>query len=314
MLAADLGATRTSRDPKRHSSHGALSDDLDCRVRPSPAIGTCDHGCASAQEPFSQIDIAAQQLAGKLSSSSYRDRMEQAPPARAVNVCKDPEPMHRLFYSPGACSLAAHIVLEEIGLPYQVELVSASGPREGEMTASAQWKAINPKGRVPALSDVPGRIGGRAGLLTEVPAILFYLARLHPSAGLLPREAAGEARCLEWMNYLSSSVHATAYGQIWRPLRFVNDEDDAPAVTAKGEQSVREQYEYIERLVGDGRDWAVPGSYSIVDPYLFVFFRWGRRIGIDMSTLCPAWTRLAARVVERPAVQRAMEQEGIDIG
>jgi glutathione S-transferase len=221
--------------------------------------------------------------------------------------------MHRLYYSPGACSLAAHIALEEIGLPYQVELVSASGPREGEMTSTAEWKAINPKGRVPALSDVPGRIGGRANLLTEVPAILFYLARLHPFAGLLPTEPAGEARCLEWMNYLSSSVHATAYGQIWRPLRFVNDEKAAAAVRNKGEACVREQYEYIENLVADGRDWSVPGSYSLVDPYLLVFFRWGRRIGIDMASLYPAWTRLITRVAARPAVRRVMEQEGIDM-
>lgn len=222
--------------------------------------------------------------------------------------------MHRLFYSPGACSLAAHIVLEEIGSPYEIELVSASGSRQGEMTATPEWKAINPKGRVPALSGVAGRIGGQENLLTEVPAILFYLARRHPSASLLPADATGEARCLEWMNYLSSSVHATAYGQIWRPLRFVNDEIDTPTVIARGEQAVREQYTYIERLLADGRGWALPGSYSIVDPYLFVFFRWGQRIGIDMVSLYPSWTALALRVAERPAVRRAMQQEGIDIG
>jgi glutathione S-transferase len=219
--------------------------------------------------------------------------------------------MYRLLYSPGACSLATHIVLEEIGLLYQLELVSASGPREGEMTSTAAWKAVNPKGRVPALSNVPGRIGGQHDVLTEAPAILFYLARRYPSAGLLPAEPAGEARCLEWLNYLSSSVHATAYGQIWRPLRFVNDEMDARAVTTKGEQCVREQYAYIEALIADGRHWAVPSGYSIVEPYLFVFFRWGRRIGIDMASLCPAWTQLTARVLARPAVRRAMEQERI---
>jgi len=222
--------------------------------------------------------------------------------------------MYRLFYSPGACSLAPHILLEEIGLPYQLELVSASGDREGEMTSTTEWKSINPKGRVPALSGVPGRIGGRTNLLTEVSAILFHLARLHPSAGLLPSGPAEEARCLEWMSYLCSSVHATAYSQIWRPLRFVEDESAAPTVIAKGEQAVREQYAYIEGLLADGRDWAVPGSYSIVDPYLLVFFRWGKRIGIDMASHYPSWTHLAARTAARPAVQRAMEQEGIDMG
>src|SRR5262249_5817810 len=155
------------------------------------------------------------------------------------------------FYSPGTCSLATHIVLEEIGLPYEVELVSATGHGEGEMTSTTRWKAVNPKARVPALSNVPGRIGGRANLLTEAPAIRFYLARLHPSAGLLPTESDGEARCLEWMNFLSCSVHATAFSQMWRPLRFVKDEKDTPAVRTKGEQCVREQYAYIEMLVAD---------------------------------------------------------------
>ncbi|MBV8650182.1 MAG: glutathione S-transferase N-terminal domain-containing protein, partial [Alphaproteobacteria bacterium] len=111
--------------------------------------------------------------------------------------------MYRLYYSPGACSMAAHIVLEEIGEPYETELISSSGAREGKMTQTAAWKAVNPKGRVPALSGVPGRIGGADNLLTELHAILFYLARTHPAAKLLPEDPAGEARCIEWMNWLA---------------------------------------------------------------------------------------------------------------
>jgi glutathione S-transferase len=221
--------------------------------------------------------------------------------------------MHRLYYSPGSCSLAAHIVLEEIGQPYEVELVSASGRLEGEMTATSEWRAINPKARVPVLSGVPGRVGGGADMLTEVTAILFYLARSNPGAGLLPSEPADEARCLEWMNYLSSSVHATAYAQIWRPLRFVSDEKDFAPLRARGEQDVRDQYSYIETLLGDGRDWAVLGGYSIVDPYLLVFYRWGTRIGLNMRDLYHAWTKLAERLVERPAVQRVFRQERISL-
>ena len=80
---------------------------------------------------------------------------------------------YRLFYSPGACSLAPHIVLEEIGLPFELELISSRGEREGAMTATAEWRAMNPKGRIPALSGVPGSMGGAASLLTEVTAIWF---------------------------------------------------------------------------------------------------------------------------------------------
>src|SRR6516164_5705195 len=208
--------------------------------------------------------------------------------------------VHRLYYSPGACSLAAHIVLEEIGKPYALDLVSSSGPREGKMTATAAWRAVNPKGRVPALSGVAGRIGGADDLLTELHAILVYLARTNPEARLLPTDPAAEARCIEWMNWLASNVHAMSYGQIWRTQRFVADETMFGAVKATGEKTVREQYAYIEHLLADGRDWAVPSGYSVVDPYLLVFYHWGQRIGLEMRRLYPAWTRLAERIVARP--------------
>jgi glutathione S-transferase len=221
--------------------------------------------------------------------------------------------MYRLYYSPGACSMAAHIVLEEIGEPYELELVSSSGAREGKMTATPAWRAVNPKGRVPALNFVPGRIGGADDLLTELHAILVYLARTHPEARLLPVDAAGEARAIEWMNWLASNVHAMSYGQIWRPQRFVADEALFPAIRAKGEASVAGQYAYIESLLADGRDWAVPGGYTVVDPYLLVFYRWGQRIGLDMAARHPAWTRLARRVAARPAVARVLVKEGISL-
>lgn len=220
--------------------------------------------------------------------------------------------MYRLYYSPGACSMAAHIVLEEIGEPYELELISSSGVREGKMTATPEYKAINPKGRVPALLGVPGRIGGAENLLTELHAILMYLARTNVSAELLPADSAGEARCIEWMNWLASNVHAMAYGQIWRTQRFVADEKYFPAVRAKGEQTVREQYAYIESLLADGRNWAVPSGYTVVDPYLLVFYYWGQRVGLDMPGYS-AWTHLTKRVVARPAVQRVLANEGIQI-
>src|ERR1700761_9080811 len=107
---------------------------------------------------------------------------------------------HRLYYSPGACSMAAHIVLEEIGVPYDLELVSSRGRLGGEGTTSAAWMAQNPKGRVPALSGVQGRMGGADNLLTELHAILVYLARSYPDAQLLPTDPHIEARAIEWMN------------------------------------------------------------------------------------------------------------------
>src|SRR5918998_658321 len=98
--------------------------------------------------------------------------------------------VYNLYYSPGACSLAPHVLLEEIGEPYDLELVSVA---HGE-TQTPEYRAINPKGRVPTLRMVAGRGGGAEGVLTEAPAILAYLARTHPEGGLWPSDAAGEAR------------------------------------------------------------------------------------------------------------------------
>jgi len=80
-------------------------------------------------------------------------------------------------------------------------------------------------------------------------------------------------------------------------------------VRAQGRLNLLDQHAYIERLLADGRDWAVPGSYSIVDPYLLVFFRWGQRIGINMRTDYPAWSICTDRVLERAAVQRVLQKE-----
>jgi glutathione S-transferase len=209
--------------------------------------------------------------------------------------------------------MAAHIVLEEIGEPYDLVLVSSRGQTGGEGTTSAPWIAQNPKGRVPALSGVQGRIGGSENLLTELHAILFYLARTHPQAHLLPSDPASEARAIEWMNWLASNVHAMAYGQIWRANRFVADERDFAVVQTKGHQNLREQYAYIERLLGDGREWALPNGYSVVDPYLLVFYQWGGRVGLDMKNTYPAWRNLTDKTSQRPAVQRVLTDENISL-
>lgn len=219
--------------------------------------------------------------------------------------------MYRFYYSPGACSMAVHVALEETGAPYEMEHISTSGAAGVTATTSPEWKAVNPKGRVPALLGVPGRSGGADTLLTEVHAILFYLARAYPDAGLLPTDIAGEARCIEWMNWMASNVHACSFASMWRPYRFVDDERCYPALKQKGQNSLREQFAYMESLMGDGRDWAVPGGYTVVDPYHLVFYLWGKRLGLPMESDYPAWTGIVRKVLARPAVRRALNQEGL---
>jgi glutathione S-transferase len=206
-----------------------------------------------------------------------------------------------LHHSPGACSLAPHIVLEEIGLPFALNLVStASGG-----TQSPEHLRLNPKGRVPVL------VWGDE-VLTEAPAILLHLALQHPTAALMPEGDAGLVRAVEWFNWLSGSVHAVAVRQVWRPQTFTTRAEPHDDIVAQGHQALRTAFALIESRLA-GREWAVGGRYSIVDPYLLVFFRWGNRMGHAMRTAYPAWAQHSQRLLERPAVGRALATEGISI-
>ncbi|MCQ4504233.1 glutathione binding-like protein, partial [Vibrio parahaemolyticus] len=86
--------------------------------------------------------------------------------------------------------------------------------------------------------------------------------------------------------------------QIWRPHRFVPDPVFHEAVKIKGLENIRAAYDHIDHILSDGRDWAAPGQYTVVDAYLVVFWLWGRRIGLDMDTDWPNWARLMTRVLE----------------
>lgn len=209
--------------------------------------------------------------------------------------------MIRLYYSQGACSLAPHILLEELDAPYELELVSVT---EGK-AQSPEFLAINPKGRVPVL-----KIGG--SFLTEAPAILVYMSLMHPGRRLLPSDPLGHFRCLEWLNWLSGTVHAVGYGQLWRPQRFINDGAQHERISAKGRENIIDSYRHVEKLL-TRRTWGVGERYTCVDPYLLVFYLWGSAIGLNMGKECPSWSAHAARVLERDAVQRAIEQEGLRV-
>lgn len=106
--------------------------------------------------------------------------------------------------------------------------------RNGEGTSTPGYLALNPKRRVPALTDVSGAAGGAPDLLTEAVAILIFLTRSHPDAKLLPADPAREARCLEWLSWLSVDLHGIGYGPLWRAHRFVDDPTLHPTIVAKG--------------------------------------------------------------------------------
>jgi len=203
-----------------------------------------------------------------------------------------------LYYGPGACSMAPHIVLNEIGVDYE--------PRKMNLAEKAQYApeylAINPKGRVPVL-QMDGFV------LTEVPALLTYLGQRFPQAGLLPAGGEAMGRCLEWLAYCSSTVHP-AYAHLRRPERYLDDGAAHPPLQAKGEQNFIDSIGYINGKL-EGRQYAAGDVYSVADAYLLVFFGWANGLKkFDMAKTYPHYAAWARRVLQRPAVQKVIAMEG----
>ncbi len=206
--------------------------------------------------------------------------------------------MLTLYYAPGACSLAPHIMLEEVGAAFDtVRLSIASGDHK-----RPEYLALNPLGRVPTLVD-----GGFP--IAETQAILSYLGHRFAESGLLPlNDLHRLAHCEQLLSFFSSSIHI-AVAQVWRADRYVEDSAALEAVRAGGRRNLRQYFGMIETMLDDN-DWLVGGRYSVADITPLIFYRWGLRMGEDMAAY-PAWTGHASRLIARPAVQRAIATEGL---
>ncbi len=199
----------------------------------------------------------------------------------------------KLFYSPGACSLSPHIVLCELGLPHDLEKVDL----KSHTTASgADYYAINPKGYVPALQLDDGQ------LLTEGPAIVQYLADRKPEAGLLPPAGTLErARVQEWLTFIGTEIH-----QNFSPLFRPGTSDDWKS-TARA--SLDRRLGFVDQAL-TGHDYLTGSQFSVADAYLFTVLSWTRYVNIDLAPW-PALAAFQARVATRPAVQAAIQSEGL---
>ncbi|MBI0536683.1 glutathione S-transferase [Roseomonas sp. KE2513] len=205
----------------------------------------------------------------------------------------------KLYYSPGACSMGIHVILEEIGKPYELSLVSTKDGAQHK----PEYKAVNPKSKVPAL-DLDE--GGRA--LTEWPAIALYLGSSNPEAGLLPREPAAQARALEAIDYVTGTIHPNAFTRQFRPANFSVRDEDHPQVIAQAQENADKFFELLDRN-WTGDTWILPEGYSVADAALFFVEYWqAKRVG---KPLPPKLDRHLKAMLERPAVKRALEQEGL---
>jgi len=203
----------------------------------------------------------------------------------------------KLYYSPNSCAMAIHIILEEIGKPYELALVN--------FAEAAQYKpeylAISPKSKVPALQRDDGTI------LTELPAIAWYLARSNQEANLIPSGVEGEARTLELLDYITATVHMRGFTRIFRAGTFTPSKDDEPNVIARGKEMVSEGLNILEPVLGT-KDYLL-GDYSIADAAMFYIVFWAdRRAQIPLSDV---WTDYLNRLLARPAVARMLASEGL---
>jgi glutathione S-transferase len=199
----------------------------------------------------------------------------------------------KLYYSPVACSLAPHIVLHEAGLAFEPVLANT---KTHKLPDGSDFYAVNPKGYVPVLQLDNGE------LLTECVVIMQYLADLAPAKNLAPANGTmARYRLQEWLNFITSEVHKPV-GSLFNP-----------ALPEEGKVFMRQKA--VERLTWldsqlEGKNCLMGEHFCIADAYLFTVVNWTKFVGIDLQPM-KNLVAFQARMAERPAVQAAMQAEGI---
>lgn len=207
----------------------------------------------------------------------------------------------KLYYSPGSCSLAAHIVLWETGAAFErVRVATAEGAQK-----KPAFKAVNPRGMLPAL-DYDG------GVMSENAAIMVYLALRYPAARLLPEDERERAKCLEWVAWQSNTAQVAVAG-LWRTERFVEHEKDFAPIREMALKKLERFGAEIDAWLA-ANPFAAGSVFSIADPMFLVLYRWSIKAGLTVDgTTRPAWSAYAARLAGRPSVKAALEAEEIDL-
>jgi glutathione S-transferase len=197
-----------------------------------------------------------------------------------------------LYYSPGACSLAPHIVMREAGFPVDLKKVDL----KAKQFEGGDYKAVNGKGYVPAVKLDDGTV------LTEAPVIMQYLADQKPDAGLAPKAGSMDRyRLQEWLNFITSELHK-GMGNFFNPALT---EDWRKAVTDR--LSLR--MDWLAKQL-EGKKYLMGDKFSVADAYLFTILNWAGPSKFDMGKW-PVLQEYHKRVAARPKVQEALKAEGL---
>jgi glutathione S-transferase len=199
----------------------------------------------------------------------------------------------KLYYSPGACSLSPHIVLREAALPFEPVLANT---KTHKLQDGTDYYTINPKGYVPLLELDDGQ------RLTEGPAIVQYIADKVPAKRLAPPNGTLERyRLQEWLNFITSELHK-GIGLMFNPAM-----PEEAKVVARARATNR--LKWVDTQL-DGKQYLTGDAFTVADAYLFTIVNWTKFTGIDISGM-PNLTAYQARVSGRPAVQQALQAEGL---
>ena len=199
----------------------------------------------------------------------------------------------KLYYMPGACSLSPHIVALEAGIPLQMIKVDGNTKRTEN---GDDFLQINPKGYVPTLLLDSGE------LLTEGPAVVQYLADQKPESALAaPNGTLPRYHLQEMLGYINSELHKT-YSPLFKP-------DTPEATRAERKEYLLRRYQLIEDVLVK-QPFLLGDHFTVADAYLFTITNWARHVELDLSGF-PALLAFQKRVAERPAVQEALEAEGL---
>lgn len=202
----------------------------------------------------------------------------------------------KLYYARGTCALASHIALEEAGAVYEAVPVDFGANAQ----RSEDYLALNPKGRVPALVT-------DAGVITETPAILAFIAQTHPQAGLAPLDDPFAFARLQAFNaYLCSTVHP-AHAHFRRGYRWADEESSFADMRRKVPQTMADCFALIEAQMLRG-PWVMGEAYSVADPYLFTIAGWLEGDGVDIGRF-PKVAGHYERMGERAAVRKVLAEE-----
>jgi len=198
----------------------------------------------------------------------------------------------KLYYAPGACSLASHIALHETGLPFEIDKVNAAT----KTTASGgDFMQANPKGYVPALRLDDGSI------LTEGAAVLQYIADQNPGSGLAPKAGTMERyRLQEWLTFIGTEIHKS-----FSPLFNKTASDE---VKNYARNLLTKRMGYVETQLAN-KPYLMGDSFTVADAYMFVVVNWSSHVGFDLGQF-PKIKEYIARIAVRPSVQAAMKTEG----